>query len=264
MSYFSGKKIWITGASSGIGEQLVYELAKQNATLIISSRRKEELERVRANTNQPNQIYVMPFDQGDMNSIDQAVKEVEVKFGAIDFLFNNGGISQRAEALKTSEEVERKIFEVNYFGNVRLAKQVVTKMIEQRHGHLIITSSFAGKWGFKERSTYAAAKHALHGYYESMRMEIEQHGIFITLVTPGFIATEISKSALDENGTGTGKMDLNQSKGLPADECARRILKGVTAKKFEFGVGGNEMLGLAIHRLFPRLFDKILRRQSSR
>jgi dehydrogenase/reductase SDR family protein 7B len=109
MSYFSGKKIWITGASSGIGEQLVYELAKQNATLIISSRRKEELERVRANTNQPNQIYVMPFDQGDMNSIDQAVKEVEVKFGAIDFLFNNGGISQRAEAFeKTSEESRAK------------------------------------------------------------------------------------------------------------------------------------------------------------
>lgn len=264
MSYFTGKKIWITGASSGIGEQLVYELSKQNAVLIISARRKDALERVRANTAKPDQVSIVCFDQGDMNAIDNAVQEVHSRFGVVDFLFNNGGISQRALAMNTSEEIERKIFEINYFGNIRLAKQVVSKMIEQGSGHLVITSSFAGKWGFKERSAYAAAKHALHGYYESLRMEIEDQGIFITLVTPGFIATEISKSALDETGKGTGKMDSNQAKGLAPDECARRILAGVSAKKFEFGVGGKEMLGLTIHRLFPRLFDIILRRQSAR
>ncbi len=264
MSQFSGKKIWVTGASSGIGEHLVYELSKLGAQLIISARRHEELERVRNACFSPNVVYVFPFDQGDMRAIDTVVEEVHTKFGAIDFLFNNGGISQRAEAMKTSEEVERKIFEVNYFGNVRLAKLAAAKMIEQHSGHIVITSSLAGKWGFKERSTYAAAKHALHGYYESMRMEIESSGIFITLVTPGFIATDISVSALDESGSGTGKMDSNQAKGLPVDECARRILKGVSEKKFEFGVGGTEIYGLLIHRLFPKMFDKILRKKSSR
>lgn len=263
-SSYSGKKIWVTGASSGIGEHLVYELSKLGAQIIISARRREELERVRAAAFSPNVIHVVPFDQGDMQAIDAAVKEVHTKFGAVDFLFNNGGISQRAEAMKTSEEVERKIFEVNYFGNVHLAKLVAAKMIEQGNGHLVITSSLAGKWGFKERSTYAAAKHALHGYYESMRMEIEKKGIYITLVTPGFIATDISVRALDEAGTGTGKMDSNQAKGLPADECARRILAGVSEKKFEFGVGGKEIYGLLVHRLFPKMFDKILRKKSSR
>ncbi len=262
--YFEGKTIWITGASSGIGEALVYALDACGAKLIISARRLDDLERVRQKTKNPASVDILPFDLSSQASVEEAIHTCFGRHSRIDMLFNNGGISQRAEALDTPTDVERRLMEVNFFSNILLSKAIAKHMKSQGGGHLVITSSLMGKWGFFLRSGYAAGKHALHGYYDSMRMEVEPHNIRITLLTPGFIASDISKHALDADGKATGEMDQNQAGGMSTTDCARHILAGVAAGKTEFGIGGKELLGLKLRRFFPSLFERILRKRSAR
>ena len=263
-SYFNGKTIWITGASSGIGEALAYALSEFGAHLILSARRTSELERVRKGCSNPDKIDILPIDLAEVESVNKAIRECLIRHERIDILFNNGGISQRAEALHTDMEIVRRVMEIDFFSNVMLSRAMALHMKEHGGGHIVITSSLMGKWGFYLRSAYAAAKHALHGYYDSMRMEVEPFNIKITLLTPGFIASEISKHALNEKGDSTGEMDNNQANGLSTEICARQILKGVAAGKTEFGIGGKELLGLKLRRFFPAIFEKILRKQSAR
>jgi dehydrogenase/reductase SDR family member 7B len=261
-TYFSDKKIWITGASSGLGEHLAYALAKEGAQLVLSARRLEELERVKKGCENPDRVQLVPFDLSSEKSVLAAFDVVQRSEKAIDILFNNGGISQRSEALQTKTEVEREIFEINYFSNILLSKLVAREMIKKKSGHLVIISSLLGKWGFHTRSSYAASKHALHGYYDSMRMELENQGLSITIVTPGFLATNISKNARNTDGDNAQLMDNNQANGLSAKEAAIRIMSGVSQKKNEFAVGSKEILGLKMRRFFPKWFEKILRKQS--
>jgi len=263
-NYFQGKTIWVTGASSGIGEALVHALANEDAHLVISGRRIEELERVKRQCIQPERVHILPMDLSSPESVERAIDECYRNHPRIDILFNNGGISQRSEALETDLAVVRTVMEVDFFSNIALSRAVALRMKEQGGGHLVITSSLMGKWGFFLRSGYAAAKHALHGYYDSMRMEVERFNIHITLLTPGFIASEISKHALNNQGVANGEMDNNQAAGMSVTDCAQKILAGVAAGKREFGIGGKELLGLKLRRFVPALFEKILRKQSAR
>lgn len=262
-SYYSGKTIWITGASSGIGEELAYQTAAQGARLILSARREQELQRVANACKGAADVMIVPMDLVNEQSVRDAAALVLSKVKNVDILFNNGGISQRALTLETSMDVVRKMFEVNFFSNVLLAQLVAKRMIENKSGHIVVTSSLMGKWGFYLRSTYAATKHALHGFYDSMRMENEQHGLYITLLTPGFINTNVSKNALNESGVSTGEMDNNQAQGMSAKECVRICLQGIAAKKFEVAAGGKELMGLKLKRFFPMMFEKILRKRSA-
>jgi dehydrogenase/reductase SDR family protein 7B len=263
-NYYNGKTIWITGASSGIGEALALALSREGAKLILSARRTSELDRVKASCAHPELVDIIAMDLSSEESVNEAIQICLSNHSRIDMLFNNGGISQRAEALSTDMEIVRRVLEIDFFSNVRLSQAIALHMKEQGGGHIIITSSLMGKWGFYLRSAYAAAKHALHGYYDSMRMEVEQFNIKITLLTPGFIASEISKHALNDQGEATGAMDNNQASGMSTAQCAREILKGVAAGKSEFGIGGKELLGLKLRRFVPALFEKILRKQSAR
>jgi short-subunit dehydrogenase len=263
MGQFQNKVVWITGASSGIGEAVAKAFNKAGATVIISSRRGEELERVKQSCSNPSNVYVFPLDLTNTFSIQQVTSEVLSKF-EIDILFNNGGISQRSLTVETTVETDRKIFEVNFFGHVQMTKAILPQMLKRGSGRIVTISSLTGKWGFYLRSAYAASKHALHGFFDSLRMEVEDQGIGITLITPGFISTEISKNAIDRNGAPTGEMDNNQAQGISADECANQILAGIAASKSEFGVGGKELRGLFLHRYFPKLFRKILKKTAAR
>jgi len=263
-SYYNGKTIWITGASSGIGEALAYALSKAGATLVISARRASELERVKAACTHPEKVEIITIDLSSQESVKEAIHACLSRHVRIDLLFNNGGISQRAEALSTDLGIVRRVMEINFFSNIAISQAIALHMKEHGGGHIVVTSSLMGKWGFYLRSAYAAAKHALHGYYDSMRMEVEQYGIKITLLTPGFIASEISKHALNDKGESTGEMDNNQAQGMSTAQCAQEILTGVAAGKTEFGIGGKELLGLKLRRFLPALFEKILRKQSAR
>lgn len=262
MSFFKDKVIWITGASSGIGEALALQLAKQEARLILSARREDELKRVAALSKLPElDVMVIPFDLKETSNASALAAQVINKFGRIDVLINNGGMSQRAEAEKTPIEIDRELMEVNYFAHVNLTKAVYPYMKRQKSGHVIVISSVAGKFGFYLRSGYSAAKHALHGYFDSFRLETEKLGIKTLIVCPGKIKTSISLNAV--TGTGKhGKMDESHVDAMSAEECAQIILKAVIKNEEEILVGGRELKAVTLRRFLPKLFGKIIRKQS--
>lgn len=262
MSAFKDKVIWITGASSGIGEALALEFARQEARIILSARREDELKRVAKETKLPElDVMILPFDLSNTTNASALTAQIINKFGRIDILINNGGWSQREEAIKTDEATERKIFEINYFSAVHLSKAVLPYMFKQKGGQIVVISSIAGKFGFYLRSTYSATKHALHGYFESLRLETEAKGIKILMVCPGKIKTNISINATTSNGA-HGKMDESHENAMSAEECAKQIIKGIVNSEEEIFVGGKELLAVKIKRFFPKLFGKIIRKQS--
>lgn len=260
MNSFKDQVVWITGASSGIGEALAISLSQLGAKVILSSRKKDQLEAVALKCI--GATYILTLDLADSSNFNTKVDEAINAFGKVDILINNGGISQRSKTAGTSLEIDRKVMEVNYFGNVALTKALLPYFIERKSGRIVVISSLSGKFGFFLRSAYAASKFALVGFYESLRLEEEKNGLRVHLVFPGFIRTNISKNAIDAMGNSHGQMDDNQNKGLSADECALRLIKGIQKEKRDIFIGGKEMMSLKIQRFFPSLFHKIIKKQS--
>ena len=259
MSKFKNKVVWITGASSGIGEALALAFSNEGAKLVLSSRNEKELERV-ANSCKVETL-ILPLDLENQTDFIKKALKVNIHFGSIDFLINNGGISQRSEASETALEVDRKLMEVNYFGAVALTKAVLPYMQKQKSGCFVSISSLSGKFGFFLRSAYSASKFALVGFYESLRLEEEKNNINICIVFPGFVSTKISQNALSGSGDKHKKLDNNQKNGISAEQCARDIIKGIEKNKHEIITGGTEKWGVLMHRLFPKLFYKILKKK---
>lgn len=258
-SYFENKRIWITGASSGIGEALAWQLSSAGAKVIISSHEPIELERTKKEAgNTPHEIKIISFDLSDPKSVIEAADRVIAEFGGVDFLFNNGGVSTRTTALETSLDIDRKVMQINYFAGITLAKKLLPGMTDRGFGHIVATSSISGKFGFPLRSAYAASKHALHGFYESVWAELQDKGIRTTLVCPGRVKTNISLHALDKDGKAYGKMSAGQAGGISPETCARRILKAVQKNKREILVGGKELIMPRIKQYFPRLFYRLV------
>lgn len=258
---FKNKNVWITGASSGIGEQLAYSCVKRGARVILSSRDKIKLESVKKKCDDlGGKCFVFPMDLSDMLQVEKVVDEVINQVEVIDILINNGGVSQRSTVLETNPEVERKIIETNFFGAVALTKKVLPAMLKNGGGHIAVTSSITGKFGFKLRSSYAASKHALHGYFDSLRLELADKNIYITIACPGFVKTEISKSALSKDGSKHEKMDVGQQGGISAKKCSEKYIKAIEKNKKEVLIGGNELIMVYLKRFFPFLFNKIASR----
>jgi dehydrogenase/reductase SDR family protein 7B len=260
---FKDKVIWITGASSGIGEALALELARRKARLVLSARREEELKRVAALTGLPElDLMILPFDLKDTTNASGLAAQVMNKFGQIDILFNNGGYSQRSEAMETAMEIDRQLMEVNFFSYVALTKAVLPYMKRRKTGHIIAVSSIAGKFGFYLRSSYSAAKHAIHGFFESLRLETESYGIKTLVVCPGKIKTNVSHNAVTASGTPHNTMDPSHEQAMSAEECARQIIKAIESGKEEVLIGRKEILMVYIKRFFPGWFRKLVRKQS--
>ncbi len=265
-TYLTDKVVWLTGASSGIGEALAYELAKKGAKLILSARRKEELERVKGNCiaqAQPN-IRTLPVDLAKPDTLGLSTEAAIQFFGHIDILINNGGISQRSKISETALVVDRQLMEVNYFGTIALTKYVLPHFVSRQQGHFVTMSSVTGKFGTPYRSGYAATKHALHGFFDALRAEHWKDNIIVSMMCPGFIHTPITLSALTGDGTPLQKMDEAQFKGKPASWCAAKIVKAIEQKKEEVYIGGKEILAVYIKRWFPTLFTKIIRKAAVR
>ncbi len=252
---FSNKTIWITGASSGIGRAVALELAKEKAHLILSGRNKNALEEVAELCRQSeSSIRIIPFDLGDEESVKNAASEALANENKIDCLYHFGGISQRSFVQETPVEVDRKIFEVNFFGTIALTKAILPKMIENGGGHIAVTSSIVGKFGFPYRSAYSASKHALHGFFESLRAENTKNNISVSIIIPGRIKTNISVNALEKDGSAHGKMDKGQDKGKPAESAAKIICRKLRKERKEIPVGGMDIMMVHIRRFFPRLY----------
>lgn len=250
------KTVWITGASAGIGEALALELIHQGATVFLSARNTEKLNelKLRIDTIQKERCYVVPCDVTSQVSVSNAAEQVKSLVDKLDILINNAGVSQRSLAMDTDIAVDRALFEVNFFGSILVTKAIVPWMISKGGGNIVVMSSMAGKYGFRMRSSYAASKHALHGFYETLRAELHDQHVHVTLICPGRIKTGISINSLTGDGSRYGKMDAGQSNGVPVDKCARIIVRAIHRNRKEVFIGGPECFLLIIKRLCPPLY----------
>jgi dehydrogenase/reductase SDR family member 7B len=256
MDKLTNKVVWITGASSGIGEALAYAFSAAGARLLLSSRRTEELERVKAACAHPDQARVLPMDLFDMASFEQRTAEAIGAFGQVDILVHNGGITQRSLVIETGLEVHRRVMELNYFSYVALTKALLPHFVLRQSGHFVVMSSVMGKIGTPLRSAYAGSKHALHGFFDCLRAEVAPMNIQVTILTPGYIQTNISQHALTKDGTELGAMSENIAKGFPADKAAAQMLKAIGRGVFEAYIGrsgGGERLALVLNRWAPNM-----------
>ncbi len=262
---FKNKVVWITGASSGIGKAVALALSTQGAKLIISSRNTEKLEEVKILCANPDMVKILQVDLDDHHHLDKLVQEAISLFDpeqlGIDILINNGGISQRSLAIDTGITIDTQIFKTNYFGTVALSKALLPYFVAKKSGHFVVVTSVVGKIGTPLRSSYSASKHALHGFFDSLRAEIHDDNIAVTLICPGFVNTNVSKNALTANGTPQNTMDKGTANGLSPDYFAKRMLKAIARKKQEVVIGGKlEVLAVYVKRFFPRVLAKVIRK----
>ncbi len=261
MSNFNNKIVWITGASSGIGESLAYAFAKRGAKLILSARRIEELERVKANCYQPEMVDILPMDLSKVDELAAKVEWVIAKNCKIDILVNNGGISQRSEAKDTELQVYRDIMEVNFFGTIQLSNLVMKHFLERNEGQFVILSSITGIVGLPLRTAYTASKHAIEGFYKSLRTEIWKTKLRVLMIRPASIKTSIAKNALTGDGAKFNKADGVIDKGISPESLAESIISAIEKnKKILLAGPKDQQFIIRLHRFFPGLVYNILKK----
>ena len=253
--------IWITGASSGIGEALTIAFAKRGARIILSGRDKEKLAIVKSRCKNSKHHIVIPFDVTDAEQAKEAYDSAIAQAGKINWLINNAGISQRALIMDTTEDVERQIMEIDYFAQTRLSRLVLPDMLAQGGGKIVMISSVAGLLGTQYRGAYGAAKAALHMWANSLRAELYDQGIEVATIFPGFIQTNVSINALTGDGSAQGSMDEATSNGLTAADFAKQVVKALTKGEEYIIVGGKqEKLATRVNRLSPPKLYKLIRK----
>jgi short-subunit dehydrogenase len=261
MSQFTNKVILITGASSGIGRALALQMADANVQLILAARRLDELKLVQEECEKKGAICTSLYiDMASPDTITSFANIVSHQFKQIDVLINNAGISQRSLAEETALEVDRKIMEVNFFGQVYLTKSLWPLLISSVHANIVLLSSVVGSFGFPNRSAYAASKHALEGFFESWMLENKRKNIFFTTVSPGRIFTNISYSALKADGSRHEQLDTGQEKGIKPELCAKKIIKAIAVDKRKVYVAQQEMILVFLRKCLPYLFFKLVRK----
>ena len=255
------KIVWITGASSGIGKALAQAYAKRGATVVLSARRKVQLEAVKAELTNASQHIVVPMDVTDEKQVNTAIAQVMSQCKRIDVLINNAGLSQRALIAETSMDTERRIMEVDYFSQVYLTKQVLPHLIAQKSAQIAFVSSIAGLLGTQYRASYSAAKAAIHMWANSLRAEVAKDGIDVAVIFPGFVKTDVSINALNGKGEAQGFDNEATANGLEVDDFAEQVIDALTKQQEYIVVGGfKEKLGVAVSRVSPKILYKMIRR----
>jgi dehydrogenase/reductase SDR family member 7B len=254
MTRLAGKVVWITGASGGIGEALAVSASRRGARVVLTARREAELARVRQACADPAQAAVLPLDLLALGDPAAALARAEAFFGPVDVLVNNAGISQRSTVMDTSLEVYRRIFELDFFATVALTKAVLPGMVRRKSGHVVVVSSVVGYISSPLRSGYAAAKHALHGFYDALRAEHWRDGVKVTLACPGYVRTDVSLNAVTGDGGRHGKVDPSIARGVDPALCAEKIWRAVEKEREEVLIG-REALVVYLKRFFPAVFS---------
>ena len=255
---FKGKVVWITGASEGIGRALAEAFAKEGAQLILSARSKDKLEEVAKSCLAKGaiEVKVLPFDLADETGTSEACKIAVATFQGIDLLLLNAGISQRAFAAETSIDTFERLMKINYLSNVRITLSTLETLLK-RKGQIAVVSSLVGKFGSPYRSGYAASKHALHGFYDSLRAE-HPGQLKVSIICPGFIKTQLSLHALKGDGKALNEMDEAQANGMPTEIFAAKALAGLKRGQAEMYIGGKERFGVYLKRYLPAVFRRII------
>ncbi len=301
--------VWITGASSGIGEALALAFAAEGAELVLSARDNVALRDVAARCRSraergvvaaggaprraapqdtapqdtappdtaPQDVAprdtapqdtapqdtappdVVPLDLAELDRLPRTAAAVIGRHGRVDIMVHNAGVAHRALAVDTPLEIDRRIMDVDHFGAVALTKALLPGMLERGAGCFVVVGSLSAKYGAPLVSAYAAAKHALLGFFESLRTEVESRGVQITVVIPGFIRTPIAKRALTGTGEPFGRDLSVHERGMSAEACAAKILRAVERRRAEVLIGGGEVATVWLHRLFPGLLSRLVR-----
>lgn len=261
-----GKAVWITGASAGLGEALAHRFASQGARLLLSARREDRLQAVAeaSRARGASDAQVLPLDLADLSSLHDKAEQAIARMGHIDVMVHNAGLGQRALVAESSFEVDRKLMEVNFLGPVALTKTLLPRMIAQESGSFVVISSVLGLMSVKRRAAYCASKHALHGYFNALRAEVEGQGIRVLVVCPGHIDSEFSQMALEPDGRPHGVNDAGKRVGLSPDACAERTIRGLLRGEAEIFPAKWETLGLYLNRLSPALTRLAIARRKAR
>ncbi|XP_026745627.1 dehydrogenase/reductase SDR family protein 7-like [Trichoplusia ni] len=266
-----GKVVVITGASSGIGEALAHAFYEQGSKVVLAARRKPELERVKQELMSKNvsiptlEPLVLELDLANYEHLDSFVNNVYKACGHIDILINNGGVSHRGSILDTKVEVDKKIMAINYFGSVSLTKECLPKMVERKTGHIVFVSSVQGLIAIPGRSAYAASKHAMQAFGDSLRAEMHQHNINVTVVSPGYIKTAISLNAYTGSGDAHGVMDTSTAAGFTPEYAADKILDGIVTKKKDFIISQIvPSLAITLRHSIPSLYHWVMARRATK
>jgi dehydrogenase/reductase SDR family protein 7B len=259
MSKLNNLRVLITGASSGIGEALAVELNKRGAIVILCARNEEELKRVQSRLNNKVSSSTMVYDVTNFNTAQKVVDEVIRQYGGLDILINNAGISQRSLAQDTSFEDKKKIIDINVLGVMAITKASLSHII-QSQGQIVVMNSVMGKINTKYRSAYAASKHALIGYFDSLRLEVEDLGVNILTILPGFIATNITKNAVGSTQDIIENSENN--KGLTPGQFAEKAADAIESRKDEVYIGGfRERFAMIFKKFVPGLFNYFIKNQ---
>jgi len=257
----NNKVVWITGASSGLGKALAQECALQGAQIVLTARRKDELENVRQSLVNPDQHIAVVADITDETQVRHAYEQVLDQKGRIDWLINNAGLSQRALIADTTMQTERAIMEVDYFSQVFLTKTVLPTFLKQKSGRIVFVSSVAGLLGTQYRASYSAAKAAIHMWANSLRAEVADEGVGVSVIFPGFVKTNVSFNALNGEGKAQGHQDEAIENGLTAEDFARQTVEALLSNEEYIVIGGRkEKLGVLVSRLSPSTLYKMIRK----
>lgn len=255
------KVVWITGASSGIGRALAIALSAEGCRLILSGRNEKALSETQAACQHSESCRILALDLAELEELAPKVEEAWSLFEGIDIAILNAGISQRGLVRESSLSVDQRIFQVNYFGNIALTKQLLKHFRAASAGYFVVISSVVGKIGTPLRSSYAASKHALHGFFDSLRAEESTSGIRVGIICPGFVRTNVSINALTADGSAQGTMDKATENGISPERFAEKAVRFIRNEGQEIVIGGFlEKLGVYVKRFFPSLLARMVKK----
>jgi dehydrogenase/reductase SDR family member 7B len=250
----NGKTVWITGASSGLGEALARLFAARGARVLLSARRAERLAELARTL--PS-AAVLPLDLAELDSLAARVGEAEALLGPIDVMVHNAGLGQRASVVESTFTMERQLMDVNFLAPVAMTKALLPGMLARGAGDFLVVSSVLGLMSVKHRAAYCASKHALHGYFNALRAELAGTGIGVLLACPGHIDSEFSRAALEGDGRPHGVDDAGTRSGMSPRECAARTIAAFERGKDEVYVTKWESAGVYLNRFAPALLRRV-------
>jgi len=258
--YFHDKVIVITGASRGIGRGLALRLAGQGASLALAARDVMRLEAVRTECEQRGgQAIAVPTDVAEPAQCQELMRQTVERFGQIDILVNNAGITMWAYFDKVSDlSIFEKIMRVNYLGSL-YCTYFALPYLKQSRGQIVAISSMTGKAGVPTRSGYAASKHAMVGFFDSLRIELVPAGVDLTIIYPDFVATETRQRAFGGDGKALGNSPVREGEVMTVDECVDQMLPAIQKRKRELIMTLRGKLGQWIKLIAPELVDNIAR-----
>lgn len=260
--HFNNKVVWITGASSGIGAELAKQLAVKKARLILTARNITALTAIKNEcSNHTDNCKIIAANLSENEKLEAITKSAMEVYGHIDMVIFSAGISQRSLAIETKIDIYRQLMEINFFSPVSITHYLLPYFKKQKAGHIIAISSVAGLMGFPLRTGYAASKHALKGYFETLQTENQIKDLHITIVSPGRINTPISVNAITGTGKPHGLMDKGQLNGMPVNVCARKIINAIIHKRKHIIIAQSEKFLWWLWWFARPLYYKIARKK---